>query len=254
MLESHHLSPVAQASKEKIMLNSITTSTAWRPTLSASARVGLLTLLAGACSAALATDYGTVISATPVSAQFAVPQPQCYDEQQQVQQRPSGGGALVGALLGGAIGNSFGGGMGRAAATGLGVVAGAALGDQAEAANNPPTTATVRRCQTAMRYENRVVGYDVVYEYNGQRYSTRTARDPGERIALNVTVAPEGGSYAVPPAPSLPPPVYNPPPVVYAPAPAYGYNYGDTYGYGGPSVVVAPRLVIGGYWRHGYWH
>jgi hypothetical protein len=36
----------------------------------------------------------------------------------------------------------------------------------------------VRDCRTVSSYENRVVGYDVVYEYHGQRYTTRTATDP----------------------------------------------------------------------------
>jgi len=210
--------------------------------------------LLACCSAAMATEYGTVISSTPVTQQFAAPQQQCWDEQQVVQQRSSGAGALVGALIGGAVGNQFGGGMGRAAATGLGVVAGAALGDRAEANNNPPVAQTVRRCQQVSQYENRVVGYDVVYEYNGQRYSTRMAQDPGSRIALDVSVAPAGGT---PPTSSLPPPVYSPrspapvyaqpvyaQPVVYAPAPAYYY--------GAAPVVVVPRVVIGAQWHHGW--
>ena len=221
-------------------------------------------LLATGCGAALATEYGTVISSTPVTQQVAAPQQQCWDEQQVVQQRSSGAGAMVGALIGGVVGNQFGAGMGKAAATGLGVVAGAALGDHAEAANNPPVATTVRRCQPVAQYENRVVGYDVVYEYNGQRYSTRMAQDPGPRIALDVTVVPVGGTPpAAPPTSSLPAPVYSPrapapvaygqpvyaqpvyaQPVVYAPAPAYYY--------GAAPVVVVPRVVIGGYWHRGW--
>jgi len=216
-------------------------------------------MLAAGAGTASATEYGTVISSTPVTQQIAAPQQQCWDEQQVVQQRSSGAGALVGALIGGAVGNQFGGGMGRAAATGLGFVAGAALGDRAEAANNPPVATTVRRCQPVAQYENRVVGYDVVYEYNGQRYNTRLAQDPGPRIALDVSVTPAGGMPpTAPPTSSLPPPVYSPrspapvayaqpvyaQPVVYAPAPAYYY--------GAPPVVVVPRVVIGAQWHHGW--
>jgi len=209
---------------------------------------GGLVLLALASQAACAAEYGTVVSSTPVVQQVAVPQQSCYDEQQVVQQRPSGAGALVGAVIGGAIGNTIGAGTGRALATGAGVMAGAVLGNQAEANNQPSSTATVRRCQTATRYENRTVGYDVVYDYNGQRYTTRMAQDPGPRIALNVSVAPAGAA--------LPPPVYVPqqapvavvaqPPVVYyAAPPAY---------YGPPPVAVVPRVVIGGHWHHGRWY
>src|SRR5437660_3239704 len=73
-----------------------------------------------------ATEYGTVVSSTPVLGQSGVPERNCFDEQVAVAPRPSGGGAVVGALLGGAVGNAVGAGMGRAAATAIGAVAGAA--------------------------------------------------------------------------------------------------------------------------------
>lgn len=204
--------------------------------------------LAAACNAALAAEYGTVISSTPVTAQVAVPQQQCQYQQQLVQPRTSGGGAVLGAVVGGVLGNSLGGGFGRAAATGLGVVAGAALGNQVEANSTAPAEQAVRSCQTVTTYENRLVGYDVVYDYNGRRYTTRLAQDPGARIALDVSVTPAGSTATVAPALSGPPPVVAvAPPLVYAPAPAYGY-----YGYADAPVVVAPSVAIGGYWDRGY--
>lgn len=119
--------------------------------------------LAAACSAALAsTEYGTVISSKAVMAQVSVPQPaQCTDQQAVVQPRTSGGGALLGALVLGAVGHNLGEGFGRAAATGLGVVGGSIIGDRVEAANAPATTVPVRSCQAVNTIENRVVGYDV---------------------------------------------------------------------------------------------
>jgi uncharacterized protein YcfJ len=204
--------------------------------------------LAAACSAALATEYGSVISSAAVTAQVAVPQQRCSDQQQLVQPRTGGGGALLGALIGGVVGHNLGEGFGRTAATGVGVVAGSIIGDRTEAANSPPAAATVRNCQAVTSYENRIVGYDVTYDYNGQRYSTRLAQDPGARIALNVTVAPAGGTVAMAPASS-----FRAPPVVYSPAPAFGY-YGPYgyYDYGGPAVAIEPRVVIGGYRHHGF--
>lgn len=217
--------------------------------------------LAAACSTALATEYGTVISSIAVTAQVAVPQQQCTEQQALVQPRTSGGGALLGALVGGVVGHGIGDGLGRAAATGLGAVAGSVIGDRAEAANTPAQAVPVQSCQILTSYENRLIGYDVTYEYNGQRYLTRVAQDPGPRIALNVTVAPASGTVTTTPAA---PPVATTrvaPPVVVAPVPvvpAYGYygpsyyGYYDRYYYGGPVVTVAPRVVIGGYRRHGY--
>lgn len=223
---------------------------------------GLAAVSASISSHAWAAEYGTVLSATPITAQVPVPQSQCADEQQIVQPRNTGGGALVGALIGGALGNSMGAGFGRAAATGLGLVAGAAVGDNLEAAGNPPVATTVRRCNTVTRYENRVIGYDVAYDYNGQRYVTRTAQPPGERIALNVTVSPvDAAPLYQPPAPAALAPqvttvVESPAPVYRVPSPyPYAANYG--YVYGGPGVVVVPRVVIGGgyhgWHRHRHW-
>lgn len=201
--------------------------------------------LAAACSAAFAgTEYGHVISSTAVIAQVTVPQQQCTEQQAAVAPRTSGGGALLGALVGGVVGHGLGEGFGRAAATGLGVVAGSVIGDRAEAANTPAETVPVRSCQTSYTVENRVVGYDVTYEYNGQRYTTRLAQDPGERIALNVNVTPQQVGAAVPAATTVvtPAPVvtYPVPVVATAVAPAYYYN----------PYVPRVNLMLGGYWHH----
>jgi len=148
-------------------------------------------LLGGTAGAA---EFGTVLSSTPVTAQVGVPQTQCVDEEQTVQTRPSGLGAVAGAIIGGAIGHSAGSGSGRGAATGAGVVAGAVIGGAMEANAQPTQTATVRQCQNLTRYETRVVGYDVLYEYAGVRYQSRLAQDPGPHIALNVSVVPVGAA------------------------------------------------------------
>lgn len=50
----------------------------------------------------------------------------------------SGGGAVAGGLIGGAVGNQFGQGGGRAAATALGLIGGALLGNAIEAQHNGP--------------------------------------------------------------------------------------------------------------------
>lgn len=212
----------------------------------------------GLSTPALAVEYGTVVSRTPVYGAVSVPERQCFDQEQLVRQPQTGAGALIGALVGGGVGNAIGAGAGRAAATGIGAVAGALIGDRAEANAMPPVATTVRQCQTVSRFENRLIGYDVVYDYNGRRYSARLPNDPGEQIALNVNVAPVdalpqgvGIAPAPPPVYRPPPvyvptaPVYDPPPVVYAPAPSYY----------GPAAYFAPSIgfVIGGQWGHPHW-
>lgn len=131
-----------------------------------------------------------VLSSTPVLAQVSVPQEVCYDELQSREARTSGAGALLGAVAGAAVGNAVGKGSGRAVATGVGLIGGAILGNHIEGRGRPAETHTVRTCEQETRYENKVVGYNVTYEVNGQRYSTRTPHEPGTTIAVQMTVSP----------------------------------------------------------------
>ena len=238
--------------------------------------------LFGATVTASAAQYANVVSATPVTNSVAVPRQDCVQSERLVQTQPSGAGALIGAIAGGVIGNQFGHGFGRAAATGVGAVAGSAIGNNVEANATPPQSVPVQRCRTVNAYESRVVGYDVVYEYNGQRYSTHLPNDPGPRLAIDVhptasapldRVAPPTSYRAVPPAthaqtaPSyseVPPAYYDAPsyydasPAYYAPAPVY---YSGAYS---APYYVAPAAIglgigywVGRTWHHGYrngWH
>jgi uncharacterized protein YcfJ len=201
-----------------------------------------------------AAELATVVSSTPVMAQVPVPRQQCAQGEQYVQQAPTGIGAVVGAVAGGVIGNAIGGGFGRAAATGLGVVAGSVVGNQAEANANPVTAVPVTRCQTVTSYESRVVGYDVTYDYAGQRYTTRMASNPGRQFAVDVRPAGAAApaplpaqAYSDPGAPAyydpLPQPVYAAPYPYYAPSP---------YVYGAPVIGVGVGYYGG--WRGRHWH
>lgn len=165
------------------------------------------------------TVHARVISSSPVMAQVAVPRQVCYDELRQEPARSSGAGAIVGAIAGGAMGNAVGKGTGRAVATGLGVILGAAVGDRIENDGRPGVMRTVQRCEQQSSYQNQVVGYNVVYEYGGQRYSTQMQHQPGSTIPINVTVNPSDERvyrYEAPPVYQS----YQPAPVVVAP-PAY---------------------------------
>jgi uncharacterized protein YcfJ len=209
-----------------------------------------VTALCCASMGAWATEFGTVVSSTPVFASVPVAQQQCVDEPVAYRRPNSGGGALLGAIAGAAIGNSFGGGTGRAVATGIGMVTGAAVGDQVESNGSPPVSTTAQRCHNVTRYENRAIGYDVVYDFQGVRRSVRLAQDPGDRVALDVNVSPVEGQTQRRQAPSLPPPVYGPSPaVVYEPAPPMVYAPPTMY------VQPLPYIVIGGAWGwQGGWH
>jgi len=134
-------------------------------------------------------ERGRVLSVTPVTEQVAIPQEVCNNETVYTEGRAtSGAGAVIGAIAGGAAGNSIGKGSGRAAATAVGIIGGALLGNSIE--SGQPGTQNVRRCTTHTYYENRMLGYDVLYEYGGRQYSTRTLHDPGRWIPLTVSVQP----------------------------------------------------------------
>jgi uncharacterized protein YcfJ len=212
-------------------------------------------LLSGCATAQQNTEYGTVVSSTPVLAPVNVPQQQCYDEPQAVAPRSSGGGALAGAVIGGLIGSTMGGGSGRAAATGAGVVLGAVIGDRVEAHQQAPAAGMVRRCQTVNALESRVVAYDVVYDYAGRRFSTRLDQDPGapgSLLPVNVSVAAPSYNDGGPPVAS--PQVGTPPNVTYLqtqPAPHYNQPpttvyYTETVRpvYVAPPVYYAPRPPV----------
>lgn len=216
--------------------------------------------LAAACSTAFAAEYGTVLSSTPVTRQVTVPRQDCFEQQGYVQAPPSGGGALVGAVIGGLAGNAIGAGAGRAVATGIGAVAGAVVGNQVEASNAPVQPVTTTNCIDARAVESRIVGYDVVYDYNGQQRTARLARDPGPRIALAVGPAAETVADPVPldmaqAAAQGPYPAYPAYPAIpgYV-VPAYDpYPYDGPYGYGyvGPTIYVGAHSGWGGGWRGG---
>jgi len=154
-------------------------------------KILLFSLIASASAMAAAQERGRVLSVTPIIEQVAVPRQVCGNETVYTGPQTSGGGAVLGAIAGGAAGNAIGGGSGRAAATAIGVIGGALLGNQIEG-NGRPEYQNVQRCSTQTSYENRTAGYDVVYEYAGKRYTTRTQTDPGRYIALSVQPQQQG--------------------------------------------------------------
>lgn len=146
---------------------------------------GLLATLA-LTSAAQAQEVGQVLSRTPVYQQVTVPRQVCTQTQVTAPAQTSGAGAAMGAIAGGAIGNAMGKGEGRAIATMLGVIGGAIAGDKVEGPQSAQTQ-TQQTCTTQNVYENRLVGYNVVYEFAGKQYTVQWPRDPGPTIKLQIT-------------------------------------------------------------------
>ncbi len=183
--------------------------------------IALSCTLLASCGLIQAQDMGQVLSRAAVYQQVAVPRQSCM-QTANPNAPTSGAGAFSGAVTGAVIGTIL--GDGRGAGTLLGAVGGAIIGDRAESnANSQPVTT----CTTQTVMENRLVGYNVVYEYAGKTYNVQLPQDPGPTIALQI--APAGLPAATQPAAvtqppvvyAQPPVVYAPPPVVYAPAPYY---------------------------------
>jgi uncharacterized protein YcfJ len=202
-------------------------------------------VLALAVGAALAQEVGQVISSTPVMQQVGVPRQVCTTEPVAVQAPKSGAGALLGAIAGGAIGNAVGSGSGRAAATMLGVVGGSLVGDRVEG-QSPTYIENVRRCQVSTVYEDRVVAYNVVYEYAGKRYAVQMPHHPGSAVELQLTAV--GASAPI--AEQAQPPIYAHP-VYLLPSghdissPVYPAHYAPPYY---PPIAIQFGI---GYWGSG---
>lgn len=149
----------------------------------------LTSMLAVTAGTGFAQEAARVISSTPIVTQVAVPRQVCSQQQVMVQGSQSGVGAVTGLAIGGAVGNRFGDGNGRAAATLIGAIGGAIIGDRLEAQGAAPHVQNIQNCRIETSYENRISGYNVVYEYAGRRYSTQTETDPGAYVQIQVAPA-----------------------------------------------------------------
>ncbi|MEK7346600.1 MAG: glycine zipper 2TM domain-containing protein [Pseudomonadota bacterium] len=205
-------------------------------------------LLCITAAGAQAQEVGQVISRTAVYQQVAVPRQTCTTSQPTAEAQPSGGGAILGALTGGVIGSQFGGRDSKGLTAMVGVIGGAMLGSQIESqgTQTPPQTT----CTTQTVYENRLTGYNVVYEYAGKQYNVQLPQDPGPTIPLQVTplAAPRSEAPANTVMTTSAPPVtvVNESRVVYVPAPVYR-SYPPVY----------THIDLGWGWngghRHGHW-
>ena len=151
------------------------------------------------------TDYARVVAVEPVyrTVERRVPQQECWvetvREEVPVRTASSATGTIVGGIVGGAIGHAVGHGRSNKK---LGTVVGAALGmsvgnDLSRNRRGGYTEVSYRdveRCEVrhTIQTERRLLGYDVTYQYQNQRYTTRMDQHPGKRIKVAVDVSPVG--------------------------------------------------------------
>ncbi len=210
-------------------------------------KLTMTSLLCIAAAGAQAQEVGQVISRTAVYQQVAVPRQTCTQTAPQPPSQTSGGGAIIGAIAGGLIGSQLGGRDSQGIATMAGVIGGAVLGNKVEGQGNPQSPQTT--CTTQTVYENRLIGYNVVYEYAGKQYNVQLPQDPGPTIPLQVTPmsaprseVPTGAIVSA----MIPATVISESRVVYVPAPVY-----RSY----PPIYTSVNLGWGwdGGHRHGHW-
>jgi uncharacterized protein YcfJ len=140
--------------------------------------------------AATYTAQARVVSAVPIREASAAPRQECWTEHPG--DRGGGNraaGAVIGGIAGGLIGHQFGSGSGNTAATIAGTIGGAAVGNEIARRQGGDPRA-VERCRDVSDYDERVVGYDVVYRFQGREFTARLPYDPAPDLPVNVTVEP----------------------------------------------------------------
>lgn len=148
------------------------------------------------------TDVADVVRVEPLRSQVRVSEPvrECWQETRPVSEGPFGynhvGRTLVGSAIGVAVGNQIGRGSGKDVARVAGALIGGAIGHNVSVDRQRQLgrdgVQTYERCDVRYRdrFEERIDGYEVTYEYAGREYVTRMPYDPGERIRVRVDVTP----------------------------------------------------------------
>ncbi|WP_369929797.1 glycine zipper 2TM domain-containing protein [Xanthomonas sp. NCPPB 2632] len=151
---------------------------------------------AAAAPAPAGPKYGRVVSVDPVREAASSPQRECHDEvvtrHVPVRDEHQLAGTAIGAVAGGLLGNQIGGGKGRTLATVAGAVGGGYAGHEIQERRQETntTTSTVRKCNTvAGSAGDKIVAYDVRYEYNGVTRTVRMDHDPGDRVEVQEGVS-----------------------------------------------------------------
>lgn len=164
---------------------------------------GVTLLAALPLQAATTYEEAMVLSSTPIYRVVEISSPQrvCWEEEVVRQDLPRGYRSstpnILGMVIGGAIGNALG---TNSSSEKVGAVVGAILGgsvarDISRANAERRSTVyvdTQERCRTEYdtRQEEKLIGYDVRYSYNGTEHTVRMPDDPGASVQVRVNVEP----------------------------------------------------------------
>jgi uncharacterized protein YcfJ len=155
-----------------------------------------LLVVSGTALAQSSYESVAVISAQPVYqlTRIETPQERCVEERVVIERRnqqASGTPIIVSTIIGGALGNAVGNNKSRRVGAVLGNSVGRDIARQSQSSDTREYQ-TVERCETVFvsHEEERLLGYDVIYQFNGQQYSVRTEQDPGSQMKVRVEVQP----------------------------------------------------------------
>lgn len=164
---------------------------------------GLVALgAAGAIAGHGARSTARVVTATARTHTIDVPHEECRDvevtRQKPVRDPNRIAGTGIGAALGGVLGHQIGRGRGNTLATIAGAAAGGFAGNQAQGyeQRNDVETHVEHQCTTVVDKHEEPAGYDVVYDYGGQRHHVHVDHDPGSTLPVvdgKVVTAPKTG-------------------------------------------------------------
>lgn len=162
-----------------------------------------LTGLVSTGMAATSYEEADVLSTTPIYrvVETTTPQRECWEEEvsrpvRRYSRDESATPELFGMLLGGALGNAVGHNKtNRRVGTVVGAVLGGSIAHDISRNNGATEEVvidTVERCRTVSTTEQqeKLVGYDVRYSYNGLERTVRMDRDPGATVKVRVNVEP----------------------------------------------------------------
>lgn len=164
---------------------------------------GAALLAAHSASAATTFEEAEVLESRPIYriVEISSPQQECWEEEVVRQDRHyrdrSATPGILGMVIGGALGNAVG---HNSSSRKVGTVVGAILGGSIardvrranESRNSTVYVDTEERCRTVYntREEEKLVGYDVSYVYNGVERTVRMPEDPGATVRVRVDVEP----------------------------------------------------------------
>jgi uncharacterized protein YcfJ len=132
----------------------------------------------------------TVLTAVPVTEIVAVPRRICsaVAARDRLPERDGNvGGTVAGAVIGGLLGNQVGRGDGRKLATLAGAVAGGFAGREVDRRHvgGRVVDSTRQRCETISEAREEIVGYDVSYRtQDGEPGTVRLERKPGDSVVI----------------------------------------------------------------------